>query len=318
MTFLTPIWLLLLLPVAALAAAYVVVVRRRQRYAVRFASLPMLERVVPRRPGWRRHVPGTLVLLALTCLGLAAARPEMTLRLPYDRATVMVAIDTSGSMAATDVPPNRLEAAKAAAVAFVDGLPDTVNVGIVSFAGSSAVVSAPTTDHAQVQEQIGSLDLGGGGTAIGEAVFSSLGQVERMTEQADGEPVPTRVVLLSDGENTAGRSPEVAAAAAAEAALPVSTIAYGTPERDHPGATGQLPGACRRGRAARTRRGHRRDRLYRAERGGAPQRVRRHRLLDRLAHPAAGGHAVPRCSRAASGRRGRHPVPPLVLPADLS
>jgi Ca-activated chloride channel homolog len=229
MTFLTPIWLLLLLPVAALAAAYVVVVRRRQRYAVRFASLPMLERVVPRRPGWRRHVPGTLVLLALTCLGLAAARPEMTLRLPYDRATVMVAIDTSGSMAATDVPPNRLEAAKAAAVAFVDGLPDTVNVGIVSFAGSSAVVSAPTTDHAQVQEQIGSLDLGGGGTAIGEALFSSLGQVERMTEQADGEPVPTRVVLLSDGENTAGRSPDAAAAGAAEAALPVSTIAYGTP-----------------------------------------------------------------------------------------
>jgi Ca-activated chloride channel family protein len=153
----------------------------------------------------------------------------MTLRLPYDRATVMVAIDTSGSMAATDVPPNRLEAAKAAAVAFVDDLPDTVNVGIVSFAGSSVVVSAPTTDHAQVQEQIGALDRGGGGTAIGEAVFSSLGQVERMTEQADGEPVPTRVVLLSDGENTAGRSPEVAAAAAAEAALPVSTIAYGTP-----------------------------------------------------------------------------------------
>jgi Ca-activated chloride channel homolog len=129
MTFLTPIWLLLLLPVAALAAAYVVVLRRRQRYAVRFASLPMLERVVPRRPGWRRHVPATLVLLALTCLGLAVARPEMTLRLPYDRATVMVAIDTSGSMAATDVPPNRLEAAKAAAVAFVDDLPDTVNVG---------------------------------------------------------------------------------------------------------------------------------------------------------------------------------------------
>ncbi len=229
MTFLTPIWLLLLLPVAALAAAYVVVLRRRQRYAVRFASLPMLERVVPRRPGWRRHVPATLVLLALTCLGLAAARPEMTLRLPYDRATVMVAIDTSGSMAATDVPPNRLEAAKAAAVAFVDDLPDTVNVGVVSFAGSSVVVSAPTTDHAQVLEQIGALDLGGGGTAIGEAVFSSLGQVGRMTEQADAEPVPTRVVLLSDGENTAGRSPEVAAAAAAEAALPVSTIAYGTP-----------------------------------------------------------------------------------------
>ena len=130
MNFLSPIWLLALIPVAALAVAYVVVQRRRRRYAVRFASLPMLDRVVPRRPGWRRHVPATLVLLALTCLGLAVARPELTLRVPYDRATVVVAIDVSRSMAVTDVPPNRLEAAKAAATAFVEELPDTVNVGV--------------------------------------------------------------------------------------------------------------------------------------------------------------------------------------------
>ena len=177
MTFLSPLWLLTLIPVAALALAYVVVQRRRHRYAVRFASLPMLDRVVPRRPGWRRHLPATLVLMALTCLGLAAARPELALRVPYDRATVMVAIDTSGSMAATDVPPNRLEAAKAAAAAFVEELPDTVNVGVVSFAGTSAVVAAPTTDHDQVQQQIAPLQLAGGGTAIGEAVFSSVDQV---------------------------------------------------------------------------------------------------------------------------------------------
>ena len=178
MTFLSPLWLLILIPVAALALAYVVLQRRRQRYAVRFASLPMLDKVVPRRPGWRRHLPATLVVVALACLGLAAGRPELSLRVPYDRATVMIAIDTSGSMAAPDVPPTRLEAAKAAAVAFVDQLPDTVNVGVVSFAGSGAVVAAPSTDHAQVQQQISTLQLAGGGTAIGESVFASVDQIE--------------------------------------------------------------------------------------------------------------------------------------------
>lgn len=240
MTFLTPIWLLALLPVAALALAYVVVQRRRHRYAVRFASLPMLERVVPQRPGWRRHLPATLVLVAMTCLGLAAARPELALRVPYDRATVMVAIDISGSMAATDVPPNRLEAAKAAAAAFVDELPDTLNVGVVSFAGTGSVVAPPTTDHAQVREQIAALTRSGGGTAIGEAVFSSLDQVQRLAGETDGEPVPSRVVLLSDGDNSAGRSPGEAAEAAAAAGLPVSTIAYGTPDGTI-GARGQTP-----------------------------------------------------------------------------
>jgi Ca-activated chloride channel homolog len=241
MNFLSPIWLLALIPVAALAVAYVVVQRRRRRYAVRFASLPMLDKVVPRRPGWRRHVPATLVLLALTSLGLAVGRPELTLRVPYDRATVVVAIDVSGSMSATDVPPNRLEAAKAAATAFVDELPGTVNVGVVSFAGASAVLTAPTTDHAQAQAQIAALDLGSGGTAIGEAVFSSVDQVQRMADEAGGDEVPARVVLLSDGENTAGRSPTAAATAALDATVPVSTIAYGTPDGTVPGSGSPVP-----------------------------------------------------------------------------
>lgn len=243
MTFLSPLWLLILLPVAALAFAYVLVQRRRQRYAVRFASLPMLERVVPRRPGWRRHVPAALVLLALTSLGLAAGRPELTLRVPYDRATVMVAIDISASMRADDVAPNRLTAAKAAATAFVEELPDGVNVGVVSFAGTSTVVAPPSTDHDAVQAQISGLADGGGGTAIGEAVFSSLDQVRLGGEaaDADGEPVPTRVVLLSDGTSTAGRSPEAAAEAALAAGLPVSTIAYGTPDGTILGPNGPVP-----------------------------------------------------------------------------
>ena len=238
MSFLSPLWLLILLPVAALGLAYVIMQRRRQRYAVRFASLPMLDKVVPRRPGWRRHLPATLVLIALTCLGMAAARPELSLRVPYDRATIMIAIDTSGSMRATDVAPNRLEGAKAAAVAFVDDLPDTVNVGVVSFAGSSAVVAPPSTDHALVQQQIAALQTAGGGTAIGESVFTSIDQIEALAADADGEPVPSRVVVLSDGSNTAGRSPEAAAAAASEAGLPVSTIAFGTADGVMPNARG--------------------------------------------------------------------------------
>lgn len=230
MTFLTPLWLLALLPVAGLALAYVLAQRRRQRYAVRFASLPMLERVVPRRPGWRRHVPAALVLLALASMGLAAARPELSLRVPYDRATVLVAIDVSGSMAATDVAPNRLEAAKTAAGAFVEELPDSMNVGIVTFAGTAATVAPPSTDHDEVRDRIDALTLGGGGTAIGEAVFSSLSEMRRFATEAADEPAPTRLVLLSDGANSSGRSPEQAAAAALAAELPVSTIAYGTPD----------------------------------------------------------------------------------------
>ena len=241
MNFLSPLWLLILLPVAALGLAYVIMQRRRQRYAVRFASLPMLDKVVPRRPGWRRHLPASLVLIALTCLGIAAARPELSLRVPYDRATIMIAIDTSGSMRATDVSPNRLEGAKAAAVAFVDDLPDTVNVGVVSFAGSSAVVAPPSTDHALVQQQIASLQTAGGGTAIGESVFTSINQIEALAADADGEPVPSRVVVLSDGSNTAGRSPAAAAAAASDAAVPVSTIAFGTADGMMPNARGGTP-----------------------------------------------------------------------------
>jgi Ca-activated chloride channel homolog len=235
MSFLSPLWLLALLPVAGLAIGYVVAQRRRHRYAVRFASLPMLETVVPRRPGWRRHLPAGVVLFAMTVFGLAAARPEMTVRVPYEQATIMVAIDTSGSMAATDVAPTRLAAAKQAASVFVGQLPDTMNVGVVSFSGSSAVVAAPTTDHAQVQRQIATLSEGAGGTAIGDAVFAAMDQVRQVTGETAGEEVPARLVLLSDGANTAGRSPADAAAAATAANMPVSTIAYGT-------AGGTIPG----------------------------------------------------------------------------
>ncbi|MGL5815952.1 MAG: VWA domain-containing protein [Phycicoccus sp.] len=243
MTFLSPWWLLLLVPVLALAVLYVVAQRRRSRYAVRFAALPMLDKVAPSTPGWRRHAPAVAFLLALVSLGLAAARPETEVRVPYDRATVIVAIDVSRSMQATDVDPNRLDAARDAARSFIGNLPDQFNVGIVTFSGSTAVLAPPSTDHEAVAAQLDRLTLADS-TAIGEAVFTSLEQVASMASAegraaadaggdgsaGEADAVPARIVLLSDGTNTRGRDPELAATAATEARVPVSTIAYGTPD----------------------------------------------------------------------------------------
>lgn len=242
MTFTDPLFLLALVPVAALALAYVLLRRRRTRYAVRFATLPMLDRVAPTRPRWRRHLATGLVLLALGAFATAAAAgPEMRLRVPYERATVIVAIDVSGSMEAQDVPPDRLTAAKGAAVQFVRELPETVQVGVVAFAEEAELVAPVTADRALVESSIRNLESDGG-TAIGEAVFASAAEVVRQAATsgttADGDaapdgdaadPIPARLVLLSDGFNTAGRSPASSVQAALDAEMPVSTIAYGTP-----------------------------------------------------------------------------------------
>jgi len=229
MSFLSPWFLLLLLPVVALAVAALILRRRRERYAVRFAALPLLDKVAPERPAWRRHVTGGLALLSLLLLATAAARPEMDLRVPRERATVVVAIDTSVSMQASDVAPNRMQAATEAAQRFIDELPDEVNVGLVAFAGSASVLSAPTTDHEGAKQALTGLRMAER-TAIGEAVFTSLDQVAGLMGATGEGQVPARIVLLSDGTNTAGRTPEEAAAAATQARVPVSTIAYGTPD----------------------------------------------------------------------------------------
>ena len=229
MTFLSPWWLLLLMPVALLAATYLAQHRRRSRYAVRFASLPMLERLVPRRPGWRRHTPPALMLLTFALLGLAAARPEMEVRVPREQATVIVTIDVSTSMEATDVEPNRLDAAAEAATSFVEELPEGFNVGVVTFSGRTAVRAAPSDDREATLIALQGLTLSGR-TAIGEGVFTSLEQIAAMAVRAGTDKVPAHIVLLSDGSNTSGRTPEEAATASREAGVPVSTIAYGTPD----------------------------------------------------------------------------------------
>ncbi len=225
--FLASRWLLLLIVVAALAAAYVVVALRRRVYAVRFTNLALLKSVAPRSPGWRRHLAATASLLGLLSLVLAMARPTAEVRLPRERATVMVVIDVSLSMQATDVRPTRITAARTAAKQFISELPTTFNVGLVSFAGTAAVAVSPTRDRASVREGIDGLQLAES-TATGEAVFAALGAIKAVPADGARGPAPGRIVLLSDGFRTVGRTNAEATAAANAAHIPVSTIAFGT------------------------------------------------------------------------------------------
>lgn len=226
-TFVAAGRLWLLLAVAALAIWYIVGLFRGRSYAVRFTNLALLDSVAPKRPGWRRHAPAILLLLALAGMVAAFAKPARETRVPRERATIIMAIDTSLSMEATDVAPTRLEAAQAAAKEFIDLLPPRLNVGLVTFNGTAVVRVAPTQDREEMRAAIDQLRLGER-TAIGEAIYASLDAVEAAPPADDGEPVPARIVLMSDGETTSGRPDAQAAAAARKAEVPVSTIAFGT------------------------------------------------------------------------------------------
>ncbi|CAN5811373.1 VWA domain-containing protein [soil metagenome] len=227
MSYLAPERLWLLLAVIALIVAYVAMQRRRSAYAVRFTNVALLDVVAPKRPGWRRHLPAVLFLLAATTLIVAFARPARDEQVPRERATIILAIDTSLSMEATDVEPNRLAAAQDAAVAFLDIVPDTLNVGLVSFDGLASVRVPPTTDRDEVRRAVSRLELGES-TAIGEGIYASLDAIEAAPPSPDSEPVPARIILMSDGETTVGRPDDGAAREALEADVPVSTIAFGT------------------------------------------------------------------------------------------
>ncbi|MCX5338032.1 VWA domain-containing protein [Streptomyces sp. NBC_00140] len=223
----SPGWLLLLVPLAALIAAYLLTQRRRGRFAVRFTNLDLLDKVAPTRPGWRRHVPAGAFCATLALLVVGFARPTADVQVPRERATIVVAFDTSGSMEATDVEPTRFLAAQRAALAFVDRLPARFNTGLVTFSGNATVAVPPTTDRALLRSAVQQLTTGQG-TAIGEAVIAARNAIRALDKQAETEPPPAHIVLLSDGSNTVGRSVESAAREAAADRIPVSTIAYGT------------------------------------------------------------------------------------------
>ena len=230
MHFVSPGWLLLLLVVVALVALYVVLQLRRVKYVARFSNVELLGSVAPRRPGWRRHLTFALLMIGLTVLTIGVAQPTGKTRVPRERATVMMAIDVSLSMEATDVLPSRIGAAKAAAVEFADLLPARINLGLVDFGGSASLLVSPTLDRAPVKAAIKKMELQNS-TAIGDAIFTSLQAIsvfQASTTAAGQAPPPARIVLLSDGSNTVGRSIEDAIAAAQKQHVQISTIAFGT------------------------------------------------------------------------------------------
>ena len=267
MTFADPAFLAALLLVPIALGAYLLVQRRRQRYVVRFTNVDLLTNLVPRTPGWRRHVPTALYLGAMTFLVVALARPSMTLQVPREEATVMLTMDVSRSMTATDVDPTRLAAAKAAATGFVDSLPAAFRIGLVAFSTDARLVVQPTTDRGQVRDAIDSLGADGG-TALGDAIALSVdatADARNVTSETDGatdpsaspagspeasadpgtspDPSPsvdpaagdgtpvTATILLSDGANSTGQAePLDAAQQAADEGMPIYTIALGTPD----------------------------------------------------------------------------------------
>jgi Ca-activated chloride channel homolog len=227
--------LLLVLPVALLAA-YVVVQRRRRRYAVRFTSVDLLASVAPRRPGWPRHIPAGLLAAALALLAVAVARPEASHRVARNRATIVLVLDTSASMAAEDVAPSRLVAAQQQASSFVKGLPEGLQIGLLSFDRSARVLVSPTTDRQTVLAAIATLQIGPG-TATADALELALDAVQAAPKAADGTTAPALVILMSDGSPTIGTDDLTPAQAVTEAAkaaqaagVPVNTIAFGTPD----------------------------------------------------------------------------------------
>jgi Ca-activated chloride channel family protein len=252
MSFAWPAFLWGLLLVPAAGVLYLLAQRRRKRHAVRFTNLELLANLMPRAPGWRRHLPPVLLLMALSALLLGLARPQATVLVPREEANVVLVIDVSGSMEATDVSPNRLAAAQEAAGAFLDRLPDDLRVGLVTFSEREQVLSLPTADHAVVQDALESLEAGGG-TAMGDGLLRATeisqlgvgGGDEGRTGGGDvrggegnQEGVPAAVVLLSDGASTDGETePEEAAETARALGVPVFTVALGTEE-----GTVEIPG----------------------------------------------------------------------------
>lgn len=220
------LWTLALLPV--LIIVYLILLRLKGRIALRFTNTGVLASVVGHQRRWTRHLAVVMSLASLVALGLAYANPLGTERQPRERATVVMVIDTSLSMSARDVPPDRLTAAKEAAVNFVREIPEAYNVAVVALDASPSIVVPPTTDRGVTERAINSLEFADG-TAIGESITSALRAVDQAPPGGDeDEPAPAMIVLLSDGTNTQGPPPQGPAALAQERGIPIFTIAYGT------------------------------------------------------------------------------------------
>ncbi|MDL2338965.1 MAG: VWA domain-containing protein [Pseudomonadota bacterium] len=267
MSFLWPslLWLLLLLPL--LVALYAWLLTRRKKTPLRYSSLSLIKQAAANGPGWRRHVPPLLMLIAIATMLVATARPLAVIKLPSQQETIILAMDVSGSMRAADVQPNRLVAAQEAAKAFVAELPRSVRVGIVSFAGTAAVVQPPTHNRADVVEAIDRFQLQRG-TAIGSGIVLSLATLfpdagidlsqvtgarsmpaatppdnaplgharDGSTDKPAPEFTPVSpgsygsgaIILLTDGQRTTGPDPLESARMAADRGVKVYSVGIGT------------------------------------------------------------------------------------------
>ncbi|MDQ4068893.1 MAG: VWA domain-containing protein [Actinomycetota bacterium] len=249
MTFTWPFALLLVLAVPLVLGAYLLSMRRRRRQAVSYSSVALLRSVLPRRSRWKRHLPAALLLSSLGVLAVASARPQMTLDVPTSRTSIILALDVSLSMCATDVEPNRMTVAQQAARDFVEDLPSGMRMGLVVFSGFAQLAVPPTTDREVLVAAIDALTTGRG-TAIGAAMLKSLDAIAEVNREVlpvgdaaarggagsaappavarPGDFVTDIVVLLTDGANTRGIPPLDAANFAVERRVRVYTIGFGT------------------------------------------------------------------------------------------
>ncbi|HEX8119928.1 MAG TPA: VWA domain-containing protein [Solirubrobacteraceae bacterium] len=231
MSFASPAWLaaLAIIPLGAILSS--LARRRRRRWAVRFPAVSTVAAVAPRPSAWRRRIPAALLALAVIALVGALARPQSTVAVPIERATVMLITDGSRSMQAVDVEPSRIAAAKAAASAFLDKVPDRLRVGFVGYSQTPTIVQRPTTEHDAVRSALEALNADGG-TATGEAIDAALNALE---EKGQRGRAPAAIVLLSDGKSTDGRDPVDIARRARRLHVPIYTVALGTEEGVVPG-----------------------------------------------------------------------------------
>jgi Ca-activated chloride channel homolog len=226
-TFQQPLFLLALVAVPLLVAGYLLSQRRRRRYTLRFTDLPLLGSVAARGPGLRRHVPPAVFLFGLGGLLLGLAGPVLNLEVARNNSSVMLVIDVSGSMAATDVQPTRLDAARSAARTLIEKLPANTKIGLISFNGS-ATVNAPLSDDRQsVAAALDGLQPGGS-TAIGDALSLAVSQLAPGPAPASGaRRQPAMIVLLTDGASNRGVDPLTAANQARAAGIQVMTVGIG-------------------------------------------------------------------------------------------
>jgi Ca-activated chloride channel homolog len=244
MDLLWPWFLFLLGLIPPLVGIYIWILRRRRGFAVRFSSLSLVREALPKQSRWRRHLPFALFLLALTSLILALVRPVAILTVPVAQRTILLSIDVSRSMCSTDIVPNRLEAAKSAALAFINRQGGNSQIGVVAFAGFAAVVQPPTSDLEMLQDAIENLRVARR-TAIGSGILKSIDAIAEIDKNVPpssfspasgvapaplpkGAYVPAIIVLLTDGVSNVGPLPLEAAQQAADRGIRVYTIGFGT------------------------------------------------------------------------------------------